>query len=66
MLFVGRSQFQPQGDDWIVYHTGEIAGRRGEVRHVRAGTLLEHPDPRWRPLEVNPGFLGVYRFALLR
>jgi uncharacterized protein len=25
MLFVGRSDFQPQGTDWIVYHTGDLA-----------------------------------------
>jgi uncharacterized protein YfaT (DUF1175 family) len=66
MLFVGRSYFQPQGADWLVYHTGEIGGRRGEVRHLRAATLLDHPDARWRPLATNPRFLGVYRFDLLR
>lgn len=66
MLFVGRSYFQPQGSDWIVYHTGDIDGRRGEVREVEARTLIEHPDPRWRPLVANPSFLGVYRFEILR
>lgn len=66
MLFVGRSYFQPQGTDWIVYHTGEIDGRRGEVRHLQAVTLFRHPDARWRPLAANPRFLGVYRFDLLR
>jgi uncharacterized protein YfaT (DUF1175 family) len=66
MLFVGRSYFQPQGTDWIVYHTGDIDSRRGEVRHLRLATLLNHPDARWRPLATNPRFLGVYRFDLLR
>jgi uncharacterized protein YfaT (DUF1175 family) len=66
MLFVGRSYFQPGGTDWIVYHTGEINGRRGEVRDLRAATLLDHPDARWHPLAANPRFLGVYRFDLLR
>jgi uncharacterized protein YfaT (DUF1175 family) len=66
MLFVGRSYFQPGGTDWIVYHTGEVDGRRGEVRDLRAATLLNHPDARWRPLATNPRFLGVYRFDLLR
>lgn len=66
ILFVGHSHFQPQGTDWIVYHTGNVGGRRGEIRHLRASLLFEHPDPRWRPLEVNPRFLGVYRFNLLR
>ena len=66
MLFVGRSYYQPQGSDWIVYHTGDMDGRRGEIREVQAGTLLEHPDLHWRPLLDNPHFLGVYRLEILR
>ncbi len=66
MLFVGRSYYQPQASDWIVYHTGDINGHRGEIREVRAATLFEHPDPRWRPLASNPNFLGVYRLEILR
>jgi hypothetical protein len=66
MLFVGRSYYQPQGSDWIVYHTGDIDGHRGEIREVRAAILLEHPDPHWRPLASNPNFLGVYRWEILR
>jgi uncharacterized protein YfaT (DUF1175 family) len=66
MLFVGHSHFQPEGSDWIVYHTGELNGGRGEIREVQASLLDRHPDPHWRPLETNPHFLGVYRFALLR
>lgn len=66
MLFVGNSYYQPQGSDWIVYHTGDLPGRHGEIREVRAATLLEHPDPRWRPLISNPNFLGVYRLEILR
>jgi uncharacterized protein YfaT (DUF1175 family) len=66
MLFVGRSHFQPSGTDWIVYHTGDLDGRQGEIRHVPASLLMQHPDPRWRPHTANPRFLGVYRFNLLR
>ena len=66
ILFVGRSHFQPQGSDWIVYHTGDLDGRRGEVRHLQVALLTQHPDPRWRPLAANPHFLGVYRLDLLR
>jgi hypothetical protein len=66
MLFVGRSYYQPQGSDWIVYHTGDIDGHRGQVREVRAAILVEHPDPRWRPLASNSSFLGVYRWEILR
>ena len=66
MLFVGHSYFQPQGSDWIVYHTGEMNGGQGEIREVQVSLLERHPDPHWRPLETNAHFLGVYRFALLR
>lgn len=66
MLFVGRSYFQPQGMDWVVYHTGDINGRAGQVREAELRSLMQIPDPRWRPLASNPRFLGVYRFELLR
>jgi uncharacterized protein YfaT (DUF1175 family) len=66
MMFVGKSNFQPQASDWIVYHTGDINGHLGEVREVQATILLEHPDPHWRPLASNPNFLGVYRLEILR
>ena len=66
MMFVGKSYYQPQGLDWIVYHTGDLDGHRGEIREVQAGTLFEHPDLHWRPLLSNPHFLGVYRLEILR
>ena len=66
MLFVGKSYYQPQGSDWIVYHTGDMDGHRGEIREVQTGTLLKHPDLQWRPLMNNPNFLGVYRLEILR
>ncbi len=66
MLFVGRSWFQTAGSDWVVYHTGDLDGRAGEVRETEVKLLMQHPDPRWRPLAANPRFLGVYRFELLR
>lgn len=66
MLFVGHSHYQPEGEDWIVYHTGSVNGAAGEVRHVQSSVLTSHPEPRWRPLEANPRFLGVHRFNILR
>jgi uncharacterized protein YfaT (DUF1175 family) len=65
MVFVGRSQFESDGDDWIVYHTGPLEGGPGEVRKVRLSTLMQHPSPRWRPIISNPSFVGVYRLAIL-
>ena len=65
MVFVGRSAFETEGDDWVVYHTGPTDDGPGEVRKVRLATLQQHPAARWRPLTSNPRFVGVYRLALL-
>ena len=65
MVFVGRSQFESDGDDWVVYHTGPLDGGPGEVRKVRLSTLLQHPAPRWRPITANPNFAGVFRLGIL-
>ena len=65
MVFVGRSHFEAEGSDWVVYHTGPTADGPGEVRKVRLSTLMQHPAPRWRPLESNPNFVGVFRLAAL-
>ena len=65
MVFIGRSLFESEGDDWVVYHTGPIDGGPGEVRKVRLSTLAQHPAPRWRPLTSNSSFVGVFRLAIL-
>lgn len=65
MVFVGRSYFDPEGDDWVVYHTGPIDGGPGEVRKVRLSTLVQHPAPRWRPVAANSNFVGIFRLGML-
>jgi len=65
MVFVGRSHFDPEGDDWVVYHTGPLDGGPGEVRKVRLVTLMQHPAARWRPQMSNPNFVGVFRLGML-
>lgn len=65
MVFVGRSHFEDDGDDWVVYHTGPLDGGPGEVRKARLATLAQHPSPRWRPLTSNPQFVGIFRLAPL-
>lgn len=71
MVFVGRSVFEPSGDDWVVYHTGPSAQRDtgpaspGEVRKARLADLLRHPSPRWRPVEANRAFIGVFRLRMV-
>lgn len=71
MVFIGRSQWPvegepPQVDDIVVYHTGPAGKKRGEMRRVRVEELMRHPSPRWRPLEGNSNFLGVYRWNILK
>ena len=65
MVFIGRSHFETEGDDWVVYHTGPLDGGPGEVRKVQLSTLAQHPAPRWRPLASNPSFIGVFRLVML-
>ena len=65
MVVVGRSFFESEGDDWVVYHTGPSDDGPGEVRKVRLETLQQHPAPRWRPVAANPHFVGVFRLAAL-
>jgi uncharacterized protein len=71
MVFVGRSQWisgagTETAKDIVVYHTGPIHGRPGEMRRTSVAELLEHPSPRWRPTAGNENFLGVYRWNILR
>lgn len=72
MVFVGPSVFEPQGRDWVVYHTGPFesggagdSAGAGEVRKVRLSDLARHPSPRWRPARNNPAFVGLYRLDWL-
>ena len=71
MVFVGASALEPEGRDWIVYHTGPTAADRensaspGEVRKVRLADLARHPAARWRPVPGNSSFVGVFRFNWL-
>lgn len=65
MVFVGRSSFERDGRDWVVYHTGPVDGRPGEVRKARLADLARHPVARWRPVAQNPSFIGVFRLGWL-
>ncbi len=66
MIYIGQSRIEPDQRSWIVYHTGPISGRPGEIRRPSADELLRHPSPRWRPEPGNSNFLGVYRWNILR
>ena len=65
MIFIGRSHYGT-GNDWLAYHTGPDGAWPGEIRRVTLASLLQHPDPRWRPVPGNRNFLGVYRWNILR
>jgi uncharacterized protein len=54
------------GDRSVVYHTGPIHQGKGEMRRLQLTDLLHHPDVRWRPVQENDNFLGVYRWNILR
>lgn len=65
MIFLGRSQIQNDGRNYVVYHTGPDGHDLGEIRRPSLEELLMHPNPQWRPLAGNPTFLGVYRWNIL-
>ncbi len=66
MIYLGRSQLEQRPENFVVYHTGPIGKKAGEIRRITVGELMAHPEPRWRPLRENPVFLGVYRWTILR
>jgi uncharacterized protein YfaT (DUF1175 family) len=65
MIFVGTSQLEPDGDKYVVYHTGPVGKSPGEMRRLRLSELMSHPQPRWRPVRGNYAFKGVYRWRIL-
>jgi uncharacterized protein YfaT (DUF1175 family) len=65
MVFVGRSVFDREHTDWVVYHTGPIDEGPGEVRKVRLDDLRRHPSARWRPDTTNRQFVGIFRLSAL-
>ena len=66
MIFLGAAYIaRDGGDDWVVYHTGSSPNDKGTVKKVELRVLDHHPDPRWRPIESNRNFLGIYRLKIL-
>jgi len=66
MIFLGSSQIDSVREPLVIYHTGPVGKSPGEIRRPTLAQLLNFPDPRWRPVPSNPGFLGVYRWNILR
>jgi uncharacterized protein YfaT (DUF1175 family) len=65
MIWLGASRFEESAGPYVVYHTGPEGKWAGEVRRPSIRELLNHPEPRWRPVRGNPRFLGVFRWNLL-
>jgi uncharacterized protein YfaT (DUF1175 family) len=66
MIYLGASQLRPDGDLYVIYHTGPDSGGPGEIKRLTMSELLHFPHLDWRPLAANPNFLGVYRWNILR
>jgi len=58
MLWTGRR---------VVYHNGTLPTPEDNgLRAVALAELRRWPDTRWRPIEENPNFIGVFSLAFLR
>ncbi len=65
MIYLGPGTLDGEPGPFVVYHTGPLDGGPGEIRRPSTAELLRHPEPRWRPIEGNPAFAGVYRWNIL-
>jgi len=66
MIFFVPSQVREDGYKYVMYHTGPDSTDPGEIRRLTLEELLRYPQPDWRPVSANPGFLGVFRWNILR
>jgi len=71
---MGDLLFFDQGDaqhlmiwmgSFIAYHTGTVTSSDNGLRAVSLRNLQEWRDTRWRPLDDNPNFAGIFRFNFL-
>ena len=70
----GDLLFFDQGDDqhlmiwldrYIAYHTGTTTPTDNGLRAVSVAELMQWQDSRWRPLDGNPNFIGLFRLDFL-
>ena len=66
--------FYDQGDDqhlmiwldrYIAYHTGTTTPTDNGLRAVSVSELMQWRDSRWRPIDGNPNFIGLFRLDFL-
>lgn len=51
---------------YVAYHNGNPRERDNGLKKLNLSTLMTWKDTRWRPLEHNPNFAGIFRFSFLR
>jgi len=66
MIYLGESQITNDTARYVVYHTGPDGVDPGEIRRLSLPELLRFPEPRWRPIDANRNFLGVFRWNILK
>ena len=66
MIFIGPSKVKPDGEIYVVYHTGPDGTNNGEIRRLTLTQLLHFPSQQWHPIAANELFLGVYRWNILK
>jgi uncharacterized protein len=66
MIYLGESQLRPDGERYVLYHTGPTGKDPGEIRRLTVQELLRFPQAEWRPNAGNESFLGVARWNILR
>lgn len=66
MIYLGPSQLRPDGNRYVLYHTGPAGDDAGEIKRLTLDEVIQFPQPEWRPIPSNPAFLGVARWNILR
>ena len=66
MIYLGSSRLRPDGNRYVLYHTGPEGDDPGEIKRLTVEELMQFPQPEWRPAPSNPAFLGVARWNILR
>lgn len=50
---------------YLAYHNGSATKKDNGLRKQSIDHLMKWKDTRWRPLEHNPNFIGIFRFLFL-
>ena len=50
---------------YVAYHTGSVTQKDNGLRKVKFNELINWKDSRWRPIQTNPNFIGIFRLGFL-